>query len=80
MNGYRTVYIYPRFSKYGCKLLNKNKIPIGTPAFLNLDHDVQHGSWVGYRHFGLLWIGCLDDVILRERGGHDAPNSVSIQL
>lgn len=45
-----------------------------------LDHDIKDGTRVRDGHLGFLWVGSLDDVVLRERRGKDAPDAVRVQL
>lgn len=69
-----------------CRASDIRALTPGQPALqdrrpqTNLDHDVQHGAWVGDGHFGLLRIGRLEDKIFWEAIRQDAPYSICVQL
>lgn len=45
-----------------------------------LDHDVQHGPWIGHSDPRFLGVRGQDFVIFRETAGKNAPDAVSVKL
>ena len=63
------------------QVLGVDELVVLVVGVLVLHHDVEHGPGVGDGHLGLLArLGRLDDVVLREGGGQDAPDPVRVEL
>jgi len=62
------------------KVLRVNQLLVLVVGEEVLDHDIEHGSWIGHCHTRLARNVRVEFEIFRKTGGQYAPDTICVQL